>query len=43
MTDMYEISNRIEGMAQTKYLFVDDRRMDKVIEDNLDQTQKKIL
>jgi hypothetical protein len=41
MTDMYEISNRIEGMAQTKYLFVDDRRFEKVIDDNLDQTQKR--
>lgn len=34
MIDLYEMSNVRDDIPQTKYLFVDDYRLDQIIEDN---------
>tara|TARA_X000001388_G_scaffold20602_1_gene13626 strand:+ start:14353 stop:14904 length:552 start_codon:yes stop_codon:yes gene_type:complete len=34
MIDLYEISNRRDDIPQTKYLFVNDERLEKIIDDN---------
>ena len=39
MQDMYEITNYRDDIPQTKYLFVEDFRTEKIIKDNLDQTK----
>tara|TARA_S200002703_G_C3800214_1_gene247246 strand:- start:587 stop:1144 length:558 start_codon:yes stop_codon:yes gene_type:complete len=41
MIDLYEYSNTRDDIPQTKYLFVQDDRAEKIIKDNLDQTQKR--
>jgi hypothetical protein len=41
MIDLYEYSNTRDDIPQTKYLFVQDDRADTIIQDNLDQTQKR--
>lgn len=41
MEDMYEITNYRDDIPQTKYLFIQDDRAEKIIKDNLDQTQKR--
>ena len=39
MQDLYEYSNVRDDIPQTKYLFVEDKRADTIIQENLDQTQ----
>ncbi len=39
MEDLYEITNSRDDIPQTKYLFVEDKRADTIIQENLDQTQ----
>tara|TARA_Y100001970_G_scaffold143929_1_gene176834 strand:+ start:613 stop:1134 length:522 start_codon:yes stop_codon:yes gene_type:complete len=41
MEDIYEYSNCRDDIPQTKFLNVDDHRADTIIQENLDQTQKR--